>query len=128
MQNNGAGFDLHKLIGREKLENFVPGNDETRRAYLKEEWLKLCKLPWDVPLDAIQNYYGSRIAMVWMNPSATLFLCNYKLFFILFFLFFLFFFIFYFFFFFFGISSAYCSILHSFNRIPFGCYSRESLV
>eukprot|EP01138_Halocafeteria_seosinensis_P016472 gb/GECG01016803.1/.p1 GENE.gb/GECG01016803.1/~~gb/GECG01016803.1/.p1 ORF type:complete len:772 (+),score=100.00 gb/GECG01016803.1/:1-2316(+) len=59
----GAGLDLHKLVGRGKLENFVPGNDESRRAYLKEEWLRLCKLPWDVPLPAIQNYYGSRIAM-----------------------------------------------------------------
>lgn len=64
MQKGGAGLNTERLIGQNRLLKVIPGADESRRGYLQEEWIKIWQMPWNVPVDGLQNYYGSRIAMV----------------------------------------------------------------
>eukprot|EP01138_Halocafeteria_seosinensis_P011932 gb/GECG01012195.1/.p1 GENE.gb/GECG01012195.1/~~gb/GECG01012195.1/.p1 ORF type:complete len:367 (+),score=16.30 gb/GECG01012195.1/:1-1101(+) len=59
----GAGLDTERLIGHDKLKKIIPGKDRARHRYLKSEWLNFCQIPWSIPLEAIQNYFGARIAM-----------------------------------------------------------------
>jgi hypothetical protein len=60
--DRGAGLKLNSLQNRKKIVRWFPAHNPAGIAKMTSIWADSFRAPWSVPIDAVKNYFGERVA------------------------------------------------------------------
>lgn len=60
--DGGAGLGLNAMQSKKKILRWFPAHNPTGIAKMTSIWADSFRAPWSVPVDAVKNYFGERVA------------------------------------------------------------------